>query len=65
MLALRQNEAERIEDRRAALNLLLARTGAAVAWYAAPEAVAYSDHVPWLATLHEPFVAAPEPMTPA
>jgi hypothetical protein len=42
-----------MEDRRLVLNLLLARSGAAVAWYAMAEAVAFSDHVPWLATVYD------------
>lgn len=42
-----------IESRRAAVDLLLARSGPAVAWYAAPGAHAYSDHVPWLATIYD------------
>ncbi|MBS7810371.1 hypothetical protein [Roseococcus pinisoli] len=42
-----------VDDRRAALDLLLARTGAAIAWYAGAEAPAYSRHVAWLATLHD------------
>lgn len=51
-----------IEERRGVLDLLLARSGFAVAWYAAPEARAFSDHVPWRATVYdcaeEPSAAA-------
>ncbi|WP_165585668.1 glycosyltransferase [Roseococcus sp. SYP-B2431] len=41
------------EGRRAVLDLLLARSGSSVAWYAAPEAHAFSGHVPWLATVYD------------
>jgi hypothetical protein len=42
-----------LEERRAVLDLLLARSGCAIAWYAAPEARAFSGHVPWLATVYD------------
>lgn len=42
-----------IEDRRGVLDLLLARSGAAVAWYAAPEARAFSDHASWRAMVYD------------
>lgn len=41
------------DNRRAALDLLLARSSSAIAWYAAPEARAFSDHVSWLATIYD------------
>ena len=40
-------------ERRAVLDLLLARSGPAVAWYAEPGALAFSGHVPWLATIYD------------
>jgi UDP-galactopyranose mutase len=42
-----------IKARRAALDLLLARSGSAVAWYTAPEARAFSHHAPWLARVYD------------
>jgi UDP-galactopyranose mutase len=44
-----------IEGRQLVLDLLLARSGPAVAWFAMPEARAFSDHVPWLATVYDCF----------
>lgn len=41
------------DHRRAVLDLLLARSGPAIGWYAAPEAVTYSRHVSWLATVYD------------
>jgi UDP-galactopyranose mutase len=43
----------RVEERRAVLDLLLARSGRAIAWYTAPEARAFSGHVSWLATVYD------------
>lgn len=42
-----------VEERRAVLDLLLARSGCAIAWYTAPEARAFSGHVSWLATVYD------------
>lgn len=42
-----------IEERRAVLDLLLARSGPAVGWYAASEAHAFSGHVGWLAKVYD------------
>lgn len=51
-----------IQARRQALDLLLARSGVAIAWHAAPESLAFSDHAAWLATVYdcteEPSAAA-------
>lgn len=41
------------ESRREVLELLLARSGPAIAWYTAPEARSFSDHVPWLAVVYD------------
>jgi len=42
-----------VQERRLVLDLLLARSGSAIAWYATPEALEFSDHVPWLATVYD------------
>lgn len=51
-----------IAERRRVLDLLLARSGLAVAWYAAPDTRAFSDHAPWRAMVYdcaeEPSAAA-------
>ncbi|MDB5413380.1 MAG: UDP-galactopyranose mutase [Rubritepida sp.] len=38
---------------RGALDLLLARSGPAAAWYCTPAALAFSDHVAWLAVAYD------------